>query len=193
MSDTILLSFNSGVGSSGANLLDFCSGFFSSKPNYKSSSSNYIYSLFESNNDFSCSNEVVGNLIKGYADNAIRNYTENKIHKSLKYSEILGCMQKLKAICHDVDDAPSMHAIEAAEYFIVNYIAKFGLESPSVNVLEDGEITFYWKDSSKVIDLTVEDNETYSFYAKKKNDKKGFKGNYNVKVSPPAALMEMIK
>ena len=124
---------------------------------------------------------------------ALKSFVDRKRADALKYSEIFNLFEKLKGDNKLDSEEIDQHTLLAADYFMRNYVAAFGLAAPKIKIFDDGELSFFWSDKSCAVDLTVEPDETYSFYAKNKNEKKGIKGNYNIRVAPPKKLLSMLK
>jgi len=124
---------------------------------------------------------------------ALKSFVDRKRADALKYSEIFNLFEKLKDGNKLDAEEIDQRTLLAADYFMRNYVAAFGLAAPKIKIFDDGELSFFWSDKSSAVDLTVEPDETYSFYAKNKNEKKGIKGSYNIRVTPPKKLLSMLK
>lgn len=123
----------------------------------------------------------------------LKSFIDRKRSEALKYGEIFNLFEKIKTDKKSHTEELDQHTLQTAEYFMKNYVAALGLAAPKIKIFDDGELSFFWSDKSGDVDLTVESDETYSFYAKKKNEKKGIKGNYKINVTPPEQLLLMLK
>lgn len=124
---------------------------------------------------------------------ALKSFIDRKRSDVIKYSEIFNLFEKLKDVNALGAEEIDRQTLRSADFFMRNYVAAFGLNAPKIKIFDDGELSFFWNDKSCAVDLTVEPDETYSFYAKNKNERKGIKGNYNISVTPPEQLLSMLK
>lgn len=88
-------------------------------------------------------------------------------------------------------EKPDETIIKQAKIFL-NNLYKYGFELPKPMISSDGEISFYWKKDANYIEISIDDNETFSYYAKV-NDKEIDGEELSLKQNIPYELDDIIK
>jgi len=192
MNDVLTIEISNGISSSNFGGLFFGNTMHLTKGRNVSQTSRKMRSIIEEKQQVRDEGEV-STFLNRLTTEALKSFVDRKRTEALKYSEIFNLFEKLKLNNELGSDDVDQHTLLAADYFMRNYVAAFGLAAPKIKIFDDGELSFFWGDKSGAVDLTVESDETYSFYAKKKNEKKGIKGNYSINTTPPSQLLLMLK
>lgn len=88
-------------------------------------------------------------------------------------------------------EKPDETIIKQAKVFL-NNLYKYDFELPKPMISSDGEISFYWKKDDNYIEISIDDNETFSYYAKV-NDKEIDGEELSLKQNIPYELDDIIK
>lgn len=193
MNDALTIEISNGVSSSNSGGIFYGNTMHLAKGRNISPFSRKIESNIEQRQQQAWDYGDVSSFLSRLTVEALKSFVDRKRTEALKYSEIFNLLEKLKQNNEMGSDDVDRHTLLTADYFMRNYVAAFGLSAPKIKIFDDGELSLFWSDKSGAVDLTVESDETYSFYAKKKNEKKGIKGNYSINTTPPNQLLLMLK
>lgn len=194
MSEVLTIEISNGISSSNSGGVFFGNSMQFSKSRTTNFRKN-VETVLSKQYHTKCEGEIYS-FLNRLTTEALNSFVDRKRSDALKYSEIFNLFEKLKNINglnSYANEEVDQHTLLTADYFMRNYVAAFGLAAPKIKIFDDGELSFFWSNKSCAVDLTVESDETYSFYAKNKNEKKGIKGNYNIRMAPPKKLLSMLK
>ena len=110
--------------------------------------------------------------------------------------ELIGRIREINSYDENWDGHQALKAplssISSAEEFVKQLSVIKGVLKPSVSLATDGEIGFFWKQESFILDLGINEDGTYSYYAKLDSGKELFNDEVLVSGSIPGEIVELI-
>lgn len=114
-------------------------------------------------NDHAISHSYINLLVKSLSD---------RLFLSNSYTNIINELDGLRDLADGWSGtnsiAPSSEAIEEAKKVLINVIEKNSLAVPTLRVVSDGEVNFYWNNEGFLIDMAFFGEGEYSYYYKNK-------------------------